>query len=54
MPGRVSSPDFVGRSAELAELRAAYERAAGGEAAAVLVGGEAGVGKTRLVGEVAS
>ncbi|XRQ15876.1 ATP-binding protein [Actinomadura welshii] len=42
---------FAGRSAELAGLRAAYERACAGEAAAVLVAGEAGCGKTRLVTE---
>jgi DNA-binding CsgD family transcriptional regulator len=52
MPGRLSSRVFVGRSTEVAELRAAYERAAGGAAGAVLVGGEAGVGKTRLLGEL--
>jgi hypothetical protein len=54
MPRRVSSPVFVGRATELADLRAAFERAAGGEASAVLVGGEAGVGKTRLIGEPGS
>jgi DNA-binding CsgD family transcriptional regulator len=53
MPGRVSSPVFVGRASELAELRAAYERASTGETATVLIGGEAGVGKTRLIGELA-
>jgi DNA-binding CsgD family transcriptional regulator len=54
MPGRLSSRVFVGRSNEVAELQAAYQRAAGGAAAAVLVGGEAGVGKTRLLGELTS
>jgi DNA-binding CsgD family transcriptional regulator len=54
MPGRLSSRVFVGRSSEIAELQAAYQRAAGGAAAAVLVGGEAGVGKTRLLGELTS
>ncbi|WP_165969148.1 AAA family ATPase [Actinomadura sp. KC06] len=47
------SPVFAGRAAELAELRAAHARACAGEAAAVLVGGEAGGGKTRLVTEFA-
>jgi DNA-binding CsgD family transcriptional regulator len=46
---RVSSPVVVGRDAEAAQLRAALERAAGGRPAIVLVAGEAGVGKTRLV-----
>ncbi|WP_165488352.1 ATP-binding protein [Actinomadura formosensis] len=45
------SPVFAGRAAELAGLRAARARASAGEAAAVLVGGEAGGGKTRLVTE---
>jgi DNA-binding CsgD family transcriptional regulator/tetratricopeptide (TPR) repeat protein len=39
----------VGRDAEAARLRAALERAAGGRPAIVVVAGEAGVGKTRLV-----
>ncbi|WP_344906009.1 ATP-binding protein [Actinomadura meridiana] len=47
----IVSPVFAGRSAELAALRAAHARACAGEAAAVLVGGEAGGGKTRLVAE---
>ncbi|MFE0632246.1 AAA family ATPase [Streptomyces sp. NPDC058864] len=46
------SPVFVGRRAELAELLRAAETADGGEPQAVLVRGEAGVGKTRLVGEL--
>ncbi|MEV0667213.1 ATP-binding protein [Actinomadura luteofluorescens] len=45
------SPVFAGRGAELRALRAAHERACAGEAAAVLVGAEAGGGKTRLVAE---
>ncbi|MFI6520805.1 ATP-binding protein [Spirillospora sp. NPDC050679] len=45
------SPIFAGRAAELAALRAAHARAHAGEAAVVLVGGEAGGGKTRLVEE---
>ncbi|MFA1550458.1 ATP-binding protein [Actinomadura chokoriensis] len=45
------SPVFAGRTAELAALRGAHARACAGEPAAVLVGGEAGGGKTRLVGE---
>jgi DNA-binding CsgD family transcriptional regulator/tetratricopeptide (TPR) repeat protein len=49
---RVSSPVLVGRDAEVAQLRAALERAAAGQPAVVVVAGEAGVGKTRLVAEL--
>jgi DNA-binding CsgD family transcriptional regulator len=48
---RASSAVLVGRDGELAALRDALKRARSGEPAAVLVGGEAGVGKTRLVEE---
>jgi DNA-binding winged helix-turn-helix (wHTH) protein/DNA-binding CsgD family transcriptional regulator/tetratricopeptide (TPR) repeat protein len=48
----VSSPVLVGRDAEVAQLRAALERAAAGQPATVVVAGEAGVGKTRLVAEL--
>ena len=48
---RVSSPYLVGRSEELDHLRAAYERVLGGTPRTVLVAGEAGVGKTRLIEE---
>jgi tetratricopeptide (TPR) repeat protein len=44
---------FVGRSDELAALRAALDRAEHGEGGLVLLGGEAGGGKTRLVRELA-
>ena len=54
MGGRVASPTFVGRVEELELLEAAEVRAADGEPAVVLVGGEAGVGKTRLVAELTS
>jgi DNA-binding CsgD family transcriptional regulator/tetratricopeptide (TPR) repeat protein len=54
MSGRLSSQVIVGRQGELAEARAAYDRAAGGSASAVLIGGEAGVGKTRLLTELTS
>jgi tetratricopeptide (TPR) repeat protein len=53
MGGRVASPTFVGRVEELELLEAARRRAAEGEPAVVLVGGEAGVGKTRVVAELA-
>lgn len=49
---RVSSPELIGRAEELAVLATARERAAAGEFGAILVAGEAGVGKTRLVGEM--
>jgi DNA-binding CsgD family transcriptional regulator/tetratricopeptide (TPR) repeat protein len=49
---RVSSPVLVGRDAEVARLDAALERAAAGRPAIVVVAGEAGVGKTRLVAEL--
>ncbi len=40
---------LVGRAADLAALREALRRSRGAEPSTVLVGGEAGVGKTRLV-----
>ncbi len=43
---------FVGREAERAELRRLLEAAMGGAGALVMVGGEPGVGKTRLAEEV--
>ncbi|WP_286252025.1 helix-turn-helix transcriptional regulator [Streptomyces graminofaciens] len=59
---RSVSPVFVGRTEELGVLREALARAAGrggapglgGEPQALLLGGEAGVGKTRLVEEFAT
>jgi predicted ATPase len=52
MGGRAASPTFVGRVEELRTLEAARRRVADGEPAVVLVGGEAGVGKTRLIAEM--
>jgi len=52
-PGLVS-PVLVGRGTELSSLIAGLESAAAGEPVVVLVGGEAGVGKTRLVEEAAA
>ena len=52
MAHRVSSPIFAGRATELAELVAAFERAADGAPGVVLVGGEAGIGKSRLLAEL--
>ncbi|WP_344824146.1 ATP-binding protein [Actinocorallia longicatena] len=47
----VVSPVLVGRWAELGELDAAFAEVRAGTARTVLVGGEAGVGKTRLIRE---
>ncbi|MFJ5732789.1 helix-turn-helix transcriptional regulator [Streptomyces paradoxus] len=51
---RSLSPVFVGRAEELGTLHEALVRACEGEPQAVLIGGEAGVGKTRLVEEFAA
>jgi DNA-binding CsgD family transcriptional regulator len=51
---RISSPWFVGRAEELARLDGALADATSGTARALLVGGEAGVGKTRLLDEFAT
>src|SRR6516164_9398722 len=49
---RVSSPVLAGRAAEAAQLWVAFECARAGSPATVVVAGEAGVGKTRLVTEL--
>jgi ATP/maltotriose-dependent transcriptional regulator MalT len=49
----IQSPVFVGRREEIASLTALLERAADGEPGFAIVAGEAGVGKTRLVTELA-
>ena len=54
MARRLSSPDFVGRSDELARLLSTADLAASGVASIVLIGGEAGIGKSRLLAEVAT
>jgi predicted ATPase len=48
---RVDSLQFVGRNRELSGLREALERAREHVAGVVVVAGEAGVGKTRLINE---
>ncbi|MEA2341455.1 MAG: hypothetical protein QOG11_1532 [Solirubrobacteraceae bacterium] len=53
MTASLVSPVLVGRDAELTALTAALQRALAGDQAVVLVGGEAGVGKSRLVQEIA-
>jgi len=49
MAGEVPSSAFIGRAVELRRLDAALERAGQGSPQVVLVAGDAGVGKTRLV-----
>ncbi|MFJ4833281.1 AAA family ATPase [Streptomyces sp. NPDC088747] len=51
---RSVSPVFVGRADELGVLNDALARAAAAEPQALLLGGEAGVGKTRLIEEFAT
>src|ERR1700739_4081982 len=51
MGRRGASPVLVGRAAEMAALEAALGTVRQGEPAAVLIGGEAGMGKTRLIAE---
>ncbi|WP_395574891.1 AAA family ATPase [Streptomyces sp. BK79] len=51
---RSVSPVFVGRTGELDTLNDALARAGAAEPQALLLGGEAGVGKTRLVEEFAA
>ena len=50
----VVSPVLIGRLKEMALLAAGLRRAQQGEPVVALIGGEAGVGKTRLVSELAS
>ncbi len=52
MHGRLTSRRFVGRSSELAELELAFREAAAGRPGLILLGGESGFGKTRLLGEL--
>ncbi len=51
MRGRLTSSHFVGRVGELAELELAAREASEGHPMLVLLGGDSGIGKTRLVGE---
>ena len=54
MPGELRARALVGRDEELAEVRAALAALARGEGGLLLVTGEAGVGKSRLLAEVRS
>ena len=51
--GRVSSPTFVGRREELSALADAVSEAAAGSESVVLISGEPGIGKSRLISEFA-
>lgn len=51
MPALASSPRMVGRRAELETLLEAFEEGRGGSPRTVIVRGEAGIGKTRLIQE---
>ena len=51
MAGRLSSPEFIGRQTELDRLAAAFAAASEGRPSLVLLAGEAGVGKSRLVAQ---
>src|ERR1700720_1744672 len=53
MGNRVSSRALVGRDQELGLLLELARRASAGDGGAALVVGEAGIGKSRLVGEFA-
>ena len=50
----IASLPFVGRQRELERLRERFQRAARGDGGLVLVAGEPGIGKTRLVEQAAS
>jgi predicted ATP-dependent serine protease len=51
---RMVSPVFAGQEAKLAVLSSAFDDAVGGVPSIVLVGAEAGGGKSRLMGEFAA
>jgi ATP/maltotriose-dependent transcriptional regulator MalT len=48
---RIVSPDLVGRETELRTIAAAVNDAGGGRARTILLAGEAGIGKSRILGE---
>ena len=51
MARRLTSNHFVGRGSELAELEQSSDAASAGQPVLVLLGGDSGVGKTRLIAE---
>src|SRR6516162_8006549 len=48
---QIVCPVLIGREADLAALQALVEQAKRGEEQVALIGGEAGIGKSRLVAE---
>jgi DNA-binding NarL/FixJ family response regulator len=54
MADQVTTGRFVGRTQELAQLHQLLARAAAGEPLLAVIGGEAGVGKTRLAEQLAT
>ena len=54
MSARMRSPVLVGRAEHLATLDAALDRVRTGGSSTLLIGGEAGIGKSRLVSEFAA
>jgi tetratricopeptide (TPR) repeat protein len=54
MTGMAESSPFVGRIAEVQAAMAAFARAGGGASQTLLITGEAGIGKTRLLEELAA
>jgi ATP/maltotriose-dependent transcriptional regulator MalT len=53
VPDRPHHPDFVGRTDELALFERAFSAAADGVPSTLLVGGDAGIGKSTLIAEAA-
>jgi DNA-binding CsgD family transcriptional regulator/tetratricopeptide (TPR) repeat protein len=51
MARRMTSPVLVGRSDEVGRIRAAFEASADGTPRHIVIGGEAGVGKSRMLAE---
>ena len=49
MGGRIASPELIGREAELEAISQAIEQARAGQGRTVLIGGEAGIGKSRVL-----
>jgi hypothetical protein len=54
MPYQITAGRFVGRTQELARLRQLLARAAIGQPQVAVIGGEAGIGKTRLTDQLAA
>ncbi|MCE7001264.1 AAA family ATPase [Kibdelosporangium philippinense] len=54
VPRLGSGIPLVARSREMTRLRAAFSRSSGGTAGAVLIAGDAGIGKTRMVEEISA